>query len=117
MKTYSNLLELLKDYEAETPFHFGRSLYKYTECGPWTSFLLFQNKDLYYEDEDARKDPKDLPCIGVKIGSIVEGSDYEVPPRVLLFPFTDDALNAAVRGVNEEACEAWEEANCEDGEE
>lgn len=115
--TFGNLTELLSHFEAETPYHLGRMIYDATECGPWLAFILGPDMpntpDIYYEDSDAQKDATCLPCVGVKVGSIVEGSDYEIPPISLFFPFDSNAFDAAIQKINQQACDEWEEANAE----
>ena len=203
-KTYNNLAELLND---ETAYRFGRMLYKYTDCGPWTNFIVrdkperieryaieiretvsglraksmtqdpaadaiqflgfepdgsntlrwrsrkamqkrvhaffakerdplssipwtlkrnalcigclrielsrnlaANTRDVYYEDEEANT--TDIPgCIGIEIGSIVEGCDNGIDGRTLLFPFTDEEFDAVVKQVNDDACTVWDWAN------
>lgn len=203
MKTYNTLDELLTGEAVETPHHLGRTLYKYTDCGPWTAFVVrgaptrtetdlgevrvdpktgklhctrgseetrqflgfgpngkaeenwtslnayfkrvqeFQKKHcgdsgerfriesaqkcigcvrvrlsrttpettttVYYEDEKAYTMLGD--CVGVKLGSIVEGSDVEIGPVTLMFPFTDDDLHRAVGAINDEANFYWDRDN------
>lgn len=46
------------------------------------------------------------------IGSIVEGSDAEVVPRTLEFPFSAQDLARAIADVEMDAEDLWEEANC-----
>lgn len=48
---------------------------------------------------------------GVLIGSIVEGSDAEVMPEELIFPFTEEELDRAVQNVEDDADMLWREAN------
>jgi hypothetical protein len=48
---------------------------------------------------------------GVEVSSIVEGSDAEVPPCSLAYPFTGDDFDRAVEHVEEVADELWREAN------
>ena len=181
MTTYHNLPELLENRGFETPYSWGRALYKWVDCGPWVSFITetapkktiresaviakrnnmpvllnpgkiteaFRNflcfePDGTHEEHKAKTDfaeylamvqkyvakrmknpnnrqitvktgarwimahtettipathinhyyadPDDfdlVTCIGIKIGSIVEGSDVEVGPETLLFPITE----------------------------
>jgi hypothetical protein len=51
---------------------------------------------------------------GVTIGSIVEGSDAEVMPVTLRYPFTRDEWDRAVEDVEMEASMLWDEANGSD---
>lgn len=120
-ETYFNLKDFLGKRGYETPWEFGRALYKYTACGPWTSFrVASQPGDLrpyvYYEDEKASMDEAAQDwwetCIGITIGSIVEGSDVELSPVDLLFPFTDGDVDRAVEGIDDEADFYWKRDNC-----
>lgn len=215
MTTFENLDQLLDHYVGEdgTPYQLGRSLYNYTACGPWTSFLielepertvrgkflvcpykegrsyirtedpvekqvidffcfdqvtdgvyvgdysvegflsllddwvgkhgniaekdrlLFSYKivsaeegsdytvkidyaythkakvgDFYYGDETSMARWTD-PCLGIEIGSIVEGSDVEIEPQTLLFPFTSDDLEGVLESINDEAEFYWKRDN------
>ncbi len=219
-KMIEHLAGLCAHMEATSPHHFGRNLYKYTDCGPWTQFIqrksepfvrqavieivwkqgrLFAQtvpaggkpsaptermlevldfktsgepwkdrafaayrklthsflkktggqcgthyretnthefavtledlhpkkilrfcftesvsaveRKVYYNSDEANAM---IPnCVGVAIGSIVEGSDAEVGPKELRFPFTAKQLDEAVQAVNSEASELWHEANDE----
>lgn len=104
---YYCLMDIL--YYSETPLRFGRMLYKHTDCGPWTSFIVYQGDDIGYEDKEANGYIYD--CIGIKIGSIVEGSEAYVEGRELLFPFTKQQLDDVLKEVNEEASFYWERDN------
>lgn len=117
---YKNLRELLDDQDAETPYQFGRSNYKYTACGPWTVFYTpnaetepggLQRDSVYYESKQANCTDWIDSCTGIGIGSIVEGSDVNVDPINLTFPFTDEDLDKAISDVNEEACFYWDRDN------
>jgi len=51
---------------------------------------------------------------GILIGSIVEGTDAEVTPRRLLYPFDDTDLDDAVKCIEVEAQHIWNETHgCE----
>ena len=65
---------------------------------------------VYYEDEAARN--ADIPnCIGVKVGSIVEGSDASVSRETMFFPFSAESFDAMVQSVDEEADILWKRDN------
>jgi len=103
----------------ESPYYLGRSLYKYTACGPWTVFILdepllkdkFNPDELYYEDKQAGDCDLANHIIGVKVGSIVEGSDVEIGPETLMFPFEMEKFWEAVEEVNDQASFYWERDN------
>lgn len=48
---------------------------------------------------------------GVTFGSIVEGSDAEVMPETLRYPFTGDDVTRALEGIEAEVDRLWQEAN------
>lgn len=74
----------------------SRRVYKSTECGAW-----------------AKLDGE----IGVRAGSIVEGSDAEVGPETLLYPFTVADWDAMFERIGKEADALWDEANEHDDDE
>lgn len=122
MQTYETLSDLLAAHGSETPHALGRALYKAIDCGPWLSFQ-FEHGALYYEDAEAHASPEilaDNPDFGssvsVSIGSIVEGSDAEVGPYILTFPFSSQEWDDRVKQVNDEAVAYWHRDNCTWGE-
>ena len=70
-----------------------KQVYKAYPCGPWINF------------HDGH----------IEIGSIVEGSDVEVGPHELWYPFTLADYNKMLDVINFAACEAWKEANEDEG--
>jgi len=56
----------------------------------------------------------DDDIIGIEIGSIVEGSDVEIGPIFLRFPFTSDELDVTVRAIDDEASFYWKRDNEDD---
>ena len=112
MTTYKNAIELCAPYGGSF-WSFGRALNKQTDCGPWSRLVLTEDRSLYYEDKgaDDQSNLTDPDIVGIEIGSIVEGSDVEVGPIFLRFPFTEDALDDALKSVNDEACFYWDRDN------
>lgn len=66
-------------------------------------------KDIYYESKQAGAiwHTWKAKCTGIKIGSIVEGSDVEISPVTLDFPFTEQDYEDAINGIDEEAKFYW----------
>ena len=87
-KTIHNIAELAAEY-GTTPEHLERAVYKSTECGAW----------IEWDDKE------------VRIGSIVEGSEAEVYPATLSFPFTMQEYEEAVQEIEADADALWREAN------
>ena len=111
MMTYKNLRELCEHYGSVTPGHLGRAFYKGADCGPWTRFLAAFGTSTYYEDAYDPGLKLFDECVGLQIGTIVEGSDAEFTADELLFPFTDDELGDALQSLNDLASDSWDEAN------
>lgn len=113
-KTINNLQEFL-DWRGcgDNPYEWARAFYKYTDCGPWVRFLMRNAEgntySIYYEDRDTKLDP--ALCVGIKFGSIVEGSDVESGPFTHKFPFESDAFNKDVAHMEAETSFYWERDN------
>lgn len=71
----------------------ARAIYKGTSCGAWL------------EVEES----------GIKAGSIVEGVDQETSVQSLQYPFTKEQFWAAIKAVEDEAKEIWDETHGCDG--
>ena len=97
--------------------HFGRAIYKYTDCGPWVAFRFQNGKELCYEDPLARaphtcrwpwvqwvkqvwNGVRPSKCIGLLVGSIIEGHDYEVGPMLISFPFEEEEMYNIIERVD-----------------
>jgi DNA-directed RNA polymerase subunit RPC12/RpoP len=66
-----------------------RNVYKYTDCGAWI----------------------DLKPNGIKLGSIVEGSDGGTSVFEFTYPFTEEEYRAAEKAIEAEATAIWDWAN------
>ena len=115
----TSLNTLLETLGVETPSRFGRAIYKWVDCGPWVEFLVNSDnyEGVYYEDTDVDEKVTNDNCVGINVGSIVEGSDAEIGPVGLFFPFTPERLWDTLDGINEEACYEWDIANLEEDDE
>lgn len=97
-----------------TPHALYRSIYKYTECGPWLSVKTWDGR--VFHCDKLREVNKD-EVRHLLVGSIVEGSDAEVTADwidLLECETPEDAVkqfNDTVAWVNEQACALWDEAN------
>lgn len=112
-----NVDQLLEAEGEETFAELGRGIYKGVACGPWVAAIVRgRTSDMGYEEPEARKTDWHSDCVGVRVGSIVEGSDAYVDRDPLLFPFTHEAFWNLIRDVDAEADELWHAANGEDGE-
>jgi hypothetical protein len=89
-----------RGFGEETMEQVTRNTYKYTDCGAWC--------------ETAHDDQCEV--IGVKVGSIVEGSDAETEVHTLKFPFKLEDFWASLKDVEEEASILWNEAHADDEE-
>lgn len=76
----------------------AKAVYKATSCG--AVVLFFRTIDCDVE-----------LVIGVQVGSIIEGSDVEIGPYDMMFPFTVGAWRDMVDTVEKEADLEWKIAN------
>ena len=108
----NNFTELMESrgMQGSTPYQWGRTMYKYTDCGPWTVFLTDECGEIYYESKEAN-DEETAHIIGIKIGSIVEGSDVEIEPVTLRFPFNPEEIDDAINDINDQASFYWDRDN------
>ena len=74
-----------------------RNTYKYTECGAWCETVTDEWGDV----------------IGLRLGSIVEGSDACTESYTLEFPFYVNEFWVSLDQIEEEAEYLWQEANSE----
>lgn len=65
-------------------------------------------REVYYESDEANTLTE---CAGIKMGSIVEGSEAYVDRDPMMFPFTGEEFDAYVREINDEASAYWERDN------
>ena len=112
MRQINNVKELCELNGNENFYQFGRSLYKYTACGPWCRLIMEDDSDIYYESDKANT--KDINAVALEIGSIVEGSDVEIGPYRLDFPFDDETMWDVVEEINNEADFYWKRDNEDD---
>lgn len=116
----NNLTELLSKLGYETPAALGKAFYKYVSCGPWISFTVqdvpatttgaidipaIENSISPSHTFDHNK------CVGIKFGSIIEGSEAEVGPYELRFPFEADQVYKILCMIDEEADYLWDRDN------
>jgi len=96
---------------------FARQVYKATSCGAWVSFKLADGRrvggggDVYLSA--VPEGPERV--VEVVVGSIVEGSDTEIGPYRLAVDegFDPEDFWALVQRVDDEADDAWCEAQAE----
>lgn len=90
-------------------YHFGWSIYKYTDCGPWIKAVRWNGQEVYYEDALAHKIGPDHRIESMLVGSIVEGWDGDgVGPIEVTDP---KLLFQAIEEINDAACAIWKEVN------
>ena len=112
---YKNAVELCADFGGNFA-SFGRAVYKGTDCGPWCNLILTGGRSMSYEVKGA-EDPSclvDADIIGVEVGSIVEGSDAEVGPEFLKFPFTSEEFWGTVEDISNQVSFYWDRDNTRD---
>ena len=87
--------QLFAAHDAETPSQYAREAYDRTECGVWTRFLLRDGAEIDASDLTPQQNKIEFAArhlVGVKHGTIVEGSNAGFVADVLYFPFSDKEL-------------------------
>ena len=95
----NNLSDLFAHVGVDNFESLEKAIYKGTECGAWLATI---------GDEVS---PEGVE--GVKVGSIVEGSDACAETRELEFPFESKEFWDACQAVDDEASALWDEAQAE----
>jgi hypothetical protein len=106
---YESTVRLFSEHDAETPTQFAREAYDRTECGVWTTFILADGEAIHSSDLTKQQDTPQWAArhvVGIKHGTIVEGSDAEFEADPLMFPFSDQELADAWDYLNEQAEQA-----------
>lgn len=65
-------------------------------------------REVYYESDEANTLTE---CAGIKMGSIVEGSEAYVDRDPMMFPFTGQEFDEYVKGIDDEASFYWNRDN------
>ena len=108
----ANCKKLLSDLSCKNWGELYRSIYKNTPCGPSIGILCSGADDFAY-NSDLYNFWADSPVIKISVSSIVEGSEAEVPARIIDFR-KDDSIELfwkAVEEVDAEASQLGEETN------
>lgn len=107
---FPKLKEWTKTIDPSMNFaRFGRSIYKYTDCGPWIKAVRWNGQEVYYEDKEAQEIGPDHRIQAMLVGSIVEGWDGDgVGPIEVTDP---KLLFQAIEEVNEACGLIWKEVN------
>jgi len=111
MSTINNIKDLMDYFGIENSQRcyslFNKFLYKYTLCGAWVEFC--DSTGNWSASPEVDGNTKYIE--GIRIGSIVEGSDVNIGPYELMFPFFSDDLEDIISQIEIEAEEEFELAN------
>jgi hypothetical protein len=110
---YTDCRRLFAAHGVTTPSRFARECYDRTGCGVWTEFLLRGTdpngaESIMSDDLNGTKDTLEWlepRCVGVRFGTIVEGSDAEFEADPLHFPIADREIAGAWDYLEERAGE------------
>ena len=111
---YEIISQLFGAHDAKTPTDYAKEAYDRTSCGVWTSFVLSDGEAIPSHDLDKTQDTVVWATghvVGIKHGTIVEGSDAEFQADVLYFPFSDKELAGAWEYLEAQSEVAWDFAN------
>jgi hypothetical protein len=64
-----------------------------------------------YDSQETRAEDFAAKVVGIKVGSIVEGSDVELEPRILMFPFESDFFQESLNDLEAEVSFYWDRDN------
>jgi len=106
--TLGDIAGHLAGFQDDTLYGVGRSIYKYTGCGPWTVAVLANGQEVYYQDERAHAVTMSTRIRCIRVGSIVEGTDACVDP---VEARTRKELDDAIEAVDARAREIWDETH------
>lgn len=109
-------LDLLKHFGCKKPSEYAYLVYKYNDCGPWTTFLTL-NEEVPSNKLDKYQDTTEWMVrnvIGIRHGTIVEGSYSTFVADDLIFPFSKAQREEALSYLDGESTLAWNEANSEE---
>lgn len=70
-----------------------------------------EQEDVCEDDKKARETDWLSSCVSITIGSIVEGSEVEIPPITLVFPFLELDFEEAIQEIEAQASFYWERDN------
>jgi hypothetical protein len=88
----TEMIDFLCDQLDPDPTLWAKRVYKGTDCGAWIT----------------------VKGATVTLGSIVEGSHYDVNPRALAWPFTKEDFWNALEEIEQEAQTIWDDTHgCE----
>lgn len=114
-RSISSYHKRLRDFIKKTPSGHRKFELRIEDHSRWhLDTLLIRHipaeiEDVYYESDRANRPIKN--CVGIKIGSIVEGSDVEIDPISLHFPFESEEFRKLVKDINDEASFYWKRDN------
>lgn len=113
-------LDLLKFFGCNKPSEYARLVYESNDCGPWTSFLILKNGEVEAIPSGDLSEYQDTTewavrnLIGIRHGTIVEGSEVTFVSDDLIFPFSEQQREEALSYLDAEASIVWDEANDEE---
>ena len=112
---YENIGNLLRDHGTDKLTTFAKGIYDDTDCGVWVSFITVDD-EIHAGDLDKTQDTLAWALrhvVGVRVGTIVEGSDAEYSGEALMFPcFGSEEFENAIADCemfSEENFQGWED--------
>lgn len=106
--SYETISQLLSGTCASDLRGYARDIYKYTECGAWVQFLTMKGTVNGCDVTNYQNTPQwwTRYVVGIRLGTIVEGSNAEFTGDPLYFPFDARQLSDAIQ-----ACEDFADEN------
>lgn len=114
---YMTISQLMTFFDSSSPQEMAKAIYNATECGAWVTFIT-PEEEIPSADLSNIQNTAPWPAnniVGIRLGSIVEGSDAEIIGKPLFCgTFEEFDLQAEIDRIEAFADELWHEANDEE---
>jgi len=108
--------QLMTFFDSSSPQEMAKAIYDATECGAWVTFIT-PDEEIPSADLTDTQNAAPWPAnniVGIRLGSIVEGSDAEITGEALFCgAFDESDLQAEIARIEVLADDLWNEANDE----
>lgn len=114
MNTFDEYAELIEEHHTKHKnLNWDFTLCSDTLVITGTHTIPQKIREVYYESDSASTDTLKLAdkVIGIRVGSIIEGADYDATPFELYFPFEADEFERNFDELDSEVDEEWKKNN------
>lgn len=113
MNTFDEYAELIAEFKAEHTVSWDYTLTSDTLVITGTHHIPAAIREIYYDSAEGKNKTLALAnkCVGIKVGSIIEGANFDAEPFTMMFPFEPKDYDSAMSDLALEVDIGWEEAN------